>query len=147
MVGAMPKATSSQLVVPGIFMEQTGEDCRGHIGAYAVVGEGCAITLPVGVPSLSPFFWIILCLRDSRQDDVEGISTPIKNAGGRQSEFLAGSERRKILGVFDRPVVRQDLEDTIIDGSRFFLELALPNRFAGFVFVLIFFPVFRFLRI
>src|SRR5437016_846271 len=147
MVGAMSKATSSQLVVPGIFMEQAGENCRGHIGADAVVGEGCAITFPVSVPSLSPLFWIILCLRDSRQDDVEGISTPIKNAGGRQSKFLAGGERRKMFGVFDGPVVRQNLEDTIIDGSGFFLELALPNRLAGFVFVLIFLPFFRFLRI
>ena len=128
-------------------MQQAGEDCRRHIRADAVVGEGCAITFPVGVPSLSPLFWIILCLRDSRKDDVEGISAPIKNAGGRQSEFLAGCERRKILGVFDRSVIRQNLEDTIIDGSCFFLKLALANRLAGFVFVLIFLPLFRFLRI
>src|SRR5882724_8270818 len=141
MIGAVSKAPVSQLVVARIFVQQAGENRSGHIGADAVVGEGCAITFPIGVPSLSPLFWIILCLRDSRQDDVEGISTPIKNAGGRQSEFLAGSERRKILGVFDRPVVRQDLEDTIIDGSCFFLELALPNRLAGFVFILL--PLFR----
>src|ERR1700741_5636584 len=145
MVGAVSKAPFSQLVVPRILMEQAGEDCGRHVGADAVVGEGRAIAFSVGVPSLSPLFWIILCLRDSRKDDIEGISPPIKNASGRQSEFLAGCERRKTFGVFDRPVVRQNLENTIIDGSCFFLELALPDRLTGFVFVLL--PLFSLLRI
>src|SRR5258708_1986353 len=128
MVGPVSKAPVSQLVVPRIFVQQAGENRRRHIGADAVVGEGCAITFSIGVPSLSPFFWIILCLCDSREDAVEGISPPIKNAGGRQSEFLAGCERRKLFGVFDCPIVGQNLEDAIVDGPCIFLEFALPNR-------------------
>ena len=141
MVGSVRRAPVSQLVVPRIFKEQAGENRRRHIGADAVVGEGCAIAFSVGTPSLSPLFWIILCLCDSREDAVEGISPPIENAGGCQPEFLAGCERRKLFGVFDCPIVGQNLEDAIVDGSCFFLELALPNRLAGFVIVLIFLPV------
>src|SRR6267143_4769406 len=147
MIGAVSKAPVSQLVVARIFVQQAGENRSGHIGADAVVRKGCAITFPVGVPSLSPLFWIILCLRDSRKDHVEGISPPIKNACGRQSEFLAGCERRKLFGVFDCPIVGQNLEDAIVDGSYIVLGFALPNRLAGFVIVLIFLPVFRILSL
>src|SRR2546425_423203 len=78
MVGSVSKAPVSQLVVPRIFMEQAGEDRSRHIGADAVVGEACAIAFSVGTPSLSPLFWIILCLCDSREDAVEGISPQSK---------------------------------------------------------------------
>ena len=128
-------------------MEQAGEDRRRHIGADAVVGEGCAITFPIGVPSLSPLFRIILCLGDSREDAVEGISPPIENAGGRQPEFLAGCERRKLFGVFDCPIVGQNLEDAIVDGSCIFLEFALPNRPALSVFIILADLLVRCLRI
>src|SRR6267143_977331 len=119
------------------FVQQAGENRSRPIGVDAVVGKGCAITFPIGVPSLSPLFWIILCLRDSRKDHVEGISPPIKNACGRQSEFLAGCERRKLFGVFDCPIVGQNLEDAIVDGSCIFLEFALPNRPALSVFIIL----------
>src|SRR5258708_20642734 len=119
MVGSVRRAPVSQLVVPRIFMEQAGENRRRHIGADAVVGEGCAIAFSVGTPSLSPLFWIILCLCDSREDAVEGISPPIENAGGRQPEFLAGFERRKLFGVFAFPLVGQNLKDPTLDGPFF----------------------------
>src|SRR5260370_17120052 len=60
MVGAVNKAPFSQLIVARIFMKQTGEDRRGHIGTDAVVRKGRAVTFPVGVPSSSPPFWFIL---------------------------------------------------------------------------------------
>src|SRR2546429_7393235 len=103
-------------------MQQAGEDCRRHIRADAVVGEGRAITFSVGVPSLSPLFWIILCLRDSRKDDVEGISPPIKNAGGFQSEILAGGKRRKIPLLFYLPLGQPELQKTIPRRSSFVIH-------------------------
>jgi len=39
MIGAMREAASSQLVVAGIFVQQTRENSRGHICANAVVGK------------------------------------------------------------------------------------------------------------
>src|SRR5882762_2241190 len=121
MVGAMCKAASSQLVVARVFMEQARKNRRRHHGAYAVVGKGCAIAFSVGVPSLSPGFWIISRLFNSSENAIEGIGAPIKNAGSRQPEFLAYCERRKLLGVLDGSVIRQDLENAILDGSCFFL--------------------------
>src|SRR5712692_1397942 len=143
MVGAVSEAPFSQLVVPWIFMEQAGEDSCRHVSADAVVGTRRAKTLTVGIPPLSPLFWIILCLCYSGEDTVERIGPPIENAGGCQSEFLAGCERGKLLGVFDCPVVRQDLEDAIINGSCFFLELALSNRPDRFAFIVSVLTVFR----
>src|SRR5229473_1171888 len=105
-VGAVNKASFSQLIVARIFMKQTGEDRRGHIGTDAVVRKGRAVTFPVGVPSLSPLFWIVLCLCYCSENTVEGIRAPIENACGCQSEFLAGCEWRKLIGVLDCSVVR-----------------------------------------
>src|SRR5207245_2631661 len=135
-VGAMNEAPFSQLVVPRIFMKQAREDRGCHIRTNAIVGKRGSIAFAVGVPPLSPSLWIILCLCDRREDTVERICPPIKNAGGCQSELLASLERWQFVGVFDGPVVRQDLEDAIIDGSRLSLELALPYRRALFVFFL-----------
>src|SRR5216684_1770509 len=90
MVGAVSKAPFSQLVVPWIFMEQAGEDRCRHVSADAVVGKRGAKTFTVGIPPLSPLFWVILGLGNPRESAVERISSPIKNAGGRQPEFLAG---------------------------------------------------------
>src|SRR5207245_6452513 len=124
MVGAMNEAPFSQLVVPRIFMKQAREDRGGHIRANAIVGKRGSITFAIGVTPLSPSLWIILCLRDRREDTVEWKCSPIKNAGGCQSELLASLERWQFVGVFDCPVVRQELERLIVDGYRLSLELA-----------------------
>src|SRR5580693_3337537 len=73
MVSAVKKAPFPQLVVAGVFVEQAGENRSRHIGADAVVSEVGAITLSIGGPALSPFFWIILGLRDCCQRAVEGV--------------------------------------------------------------------------
>src|SRR6266566_2001250 len=141
MVGAVNKASFSQLVVARIFMKQTWEDRRRHVRTDAVVRKGRTVTFPVGVPSLPPRFWIILCLCYGREGTVEWIGAPIEYARSRQSEFLTGSERREFTSVFHCPVVREHFENTIVNSSCFSFQFALPNCLSGFVFI--FLSVFR----
>src|SRR6266481_7314862 len=135
MVGAVNKASFSQLVVARIFMKQTWEDRRRHVRTDAVVPKGRTVTFPVGVPSLPPRFWIILCLCYGREGTVEWIGAPIEYARSRQSEFLTGSERREFTSVFHCPIVREHFENTIVNSSCFFFQFALPNCLSGFVFI------------
>src|SRR5882724_5909517 len=132
----MNKAPFSHLVIARIFTQHTRKDRRGHIGADAVVRERRAITFSVGVPSLPPFFGIILCLSDSGEYAVERIRAPVENAGGCQSKLLSRCKRGEFFGVFDRPVVRQDLEDAIVHSSSFLFQLALADCSARLVFIL-----------
>ncbi len=60
MVGAVRKAPLSQLIVAWIFVEQAGEDGRRHVRTNAIVSKRGAKALSVGVPALTPLFWIIL---------------------------------------------------------------------------------------
>src|SRR5438132_9936659 len=138
MIGSMNKAPSSQLVVARIFVKKTWEDRCRHVSTDTVVGKRRTVTFPVGVPSLSPLFWIILCLCNCRQNPVEGIGPPIKYASGSQSEFLSRGERRKVDGIFDGAVVRQNLEDAIVNRSCFSFQFALPDCLSGSVFLPLF---------
>src|SRR5580692_11052963 len=137
MVSAMDKASPSQLVVAWIFMEQAGEDRSRHVSADAVVSKGGTVAFSVGAPSLAPLFWIIFRLGNSSESAVERECGPIKNTRGGQPEFLSRGKRGKLLGVFDRPIVRQDLEDAVVHRSCFLLQFAFTDRGTGFVFVLI----------
>src|SRR5260370_24857128 len=106
---AAAEASPSQLVVTWIFMKHAWEDRCRHICDNAVVRKGGAETFPIGIPTLSPLFWIVSCLRNRRKGPVKGVRSPIKNPGGRQSELLSGRDRRKLFGVFHGPIIRHDL--------------------------------------
>src|SRR5260370_21884875 len=139
MICAAAEASPSQLVVTWIFMKHAWEDRCRHICANAVVRKGGAETVRIGSPTLSTVFWIVSCLRNRREGPAKGVRSPIKNAGGGQSELLSRRDRRKVFGVFNRPIIRHDLEDAIVNGSCFFLQFALPNglaRLVGFLLVL-----------
>src|SRR6266704_1796645 len=102
MVCAAAKAALCQLLVAWIFAKYGGEDGGGHVRADAVIGERSAETFSVSVPALSPGFWIIPCLRDSRESTVEGISAPVEDPGGCQPEFLSRSKELEGLRRFRR---------------------------------------------
>src|SRR5947208_16894847 len=138
MVGPTSETPISHLVVPRIFMEQAREARCRHISADTVVGKRCAVTFSIGVPPLSPSPGIISRLFYSSKDTVERSLPPIEYASGSQSEFLSHGERRKVDGIFDGAVVRQNLEDAIVNRSCFSFQFALPDCLSGSVFLPIF---------
>src|ERR1700674_2853273 len=117
MVGATTKAACSQLVVARIFMEQTWEYCRRHIGPDAVVGKRSSVAFPIGAPTLSPRFRLILRLIYCREKTVEGVGGPVEYTSGRKPELLPGGNGRERGCIFNGSVIRQNFEDAVVYGS------------------------------